>query len=135
MHSDRRRVICTLAVVSVAIIITWPAPVSADSQHDGPWFKAKVGTSIRYRITQPETMPGVPPKSAVITEEVVERHARDGHGKKHAHRGGRSRADQYRNAPAADFGPTVRPVLEEHRVRPQGCRHQGFGPDIQLPPV
>jgi hypothetical protein len=71
MHSDWRGVICTLAVVSVALIIPWPAPVSADSQHDGPWFKAKVGTSIRYRITQPETVPGVAPKSAVITEEVV----------------------------------------------------------------
>ncbi len=46
MHSDRRRVVCTLKVVAVALIITWHDPVSADSQLKGRFFKAKVGTSI-----------------------------------------------------------------------------------------
>lgn len=46
MHWDRRRVVCTLTAVPVALIITWHDPVSADSQPKGRWFKAKVGTSI-----------------------------------------------------------------------------------------
>ncbi|HSV92100.1 MAG TPA: hypothetical protein VLH81_03450 [Desulfobacterales bacterium] len=53
MHSDRRRVVCTLAVVPVALIITNRDPVSADSQHKGRWFKAKVGTSIRLLEVKP----------------------------------------------------------------------------------
>jgi len=53
MHSDRRRVICTPAVVPVAIIVTWQDPVSTDSHHEEPWFEAKVGTSIRLLEVKP----------------------------------------------------------------------------------
>jgi hypothetical protein len=53
IHSDRRRVICTPAVVPVALIVTWQDPVSADSHHEEPRFEAKVGTSIRLLEVKP----------------------------------------------------------------------------------
>ena len=49
------------------------APCTAADQalREGPWFNAKTGTTITYRIKQEMPMPGAAPKVAVISEVVV----------------------------------------------------------------
>lgn len=71
MRNASRLFIIALVALSVGAALTPSETVAAESQHEGPWFKAKVGTMVRYRVTPPEAMPGKTPKSAVITEEVV----------------------------------------------------------------
>ena len=62
----------TLSVLLLAIAEAMSGTAcAAETERDGPWFAAKTGTLISYRIRQEAVIPGTPPKVAIITEEVT----------------------------------------------------------------
>ena len=62
----------TLSLLLLAIAEAMSgAACAAETERDGPWFAAKTGTLISYRIRQEAVIPGTPPKVAIITEEVT----------------------------------------------------------------